>query len=155
MRFFSPTKALAALTLSLSAIRSHVGALQLDPASPGTRFTRISRYQSLTCAIDSIKDVSSKVAKQLVAQYAAIDDKGNTRVLGGYPGVLYPPYYWWQAGAMLGTLLDYWHYTGDAQYNNLVRDGLIHQFGERLDLVCLDHPALLPRHCRFDSIHVC
>jgi 3-methylcrotonyl-CoA carboxylase beta subunit len=86
------------------------------------------------CA-DSIKDVSSKVAKQLVAQYAVTDDKG-TRILGGYPGILYPPYYWWQAGAMFGTLLDYWHYTGDDQYNGLVRDGLIHQFGERLDLVC-------------------
>jgi 3-methylcrotonyl-CoA carboxylase beta subunit len=86
---------------------------------------------------DSIKDVSSKVAKELVSQYAAIDDKGNARILGGYPGVLYLPYYWWQAGAMFGTLLDYWHYTGDNQYNNLVRDGLIHQFGDNYDLVRL------------------
>lgn len=38
---------------------------------------------------------------------------------------------------MFGTLLDYWHYTGDDQYNNLVRDGLIHQFGDNLDLVRL------------------
>jgi hypothetical protein len=38
---------------------------------------------------------------------------------------------------MFGTLLDYWHYTGDDQYNQLVREGLIHQFGEKLDLVCL------------------
>jgi 3-methylcrotonyl-CoA carboxylase beta subunit len=82
----------------------------------------------------SIKDVSSQVAKQLVAQYATIDDKG-IHVLGGYPGILYPPYYWWQAGAMFGTLLDYWHYTGDDQYNDMVREGLIHQFGEHLDLV--------------------
>jgi hypothetical protein len=36
MRFFSPAQALAALTLSLSAVRLHVGALQLDPVSPGT-----------------------------------------------------------------------------------------------------------------------
>ncbi|KAH8725482.1 carboxyl transferase domain-containing protein [Phaeosphaeriaceae sp. PMI808] len=82
---------------------------------------------------DSIKDVSSKVARQLVAQYARIDEKGTT-ILGGYPGILYPPYYWWQAGAMFGTLLDYWHYTGDDKYNDLVRQGLIHQFGEHLDL---------------------
>jgi hypothetical protein len=37
---------------------------------------------------------------------------------------------------MFGTLLDYWHYTGDDQYNGLVREGLIHNFGESLDLVC-------------------
>jgi hypothetical protein len=56
-------------------------------------------------------------------------------VLGGYPGVLYPPYYWWLAGAMFGTLLDYWRYTGDDQYNDMMREGMIHQFGEKLDLV--------------------
>jgi 3-methylcrotonyl-CoA carboxylase beta subunit len=88
----------------------------------------------LRATTDSIKDVASKVAKQLVAQYATIDDKG-IHVLGGYPGILYEPYYWWQAGAMFGTILDYWHYTGDDQYNELVREGLIHQFGEHYDLV--------------------
>ena len=36
MRFFSPAQALAALSLlSLSTVRLHVGALQLDPLSPG------------------------------------------------------------------------------------------------------------------------
>jgi 3-methylcrotonyl-CoA carboxylase beta subunit len=90
--------------------------------------------RSLIRYTDSIKDVSSKIAKQLVAQYADKNDKGYI-IRGGYPGILYPPYYWWQAGAMFGTLLDYWHYTGDDQYNGLVRDGLIHQFGDGLDLV--------------------
>lgn len=83
---------------------------------------------------DSIKDASSKIAKELVAQYATKDNAG-VHVLGGYPGVLYPPYYWWLAGAMFGTLLDYWRYTGDDQYNDMMREGMIHQFGEKLDLV--------------------
>ncbi|KAH9861372.1 hypothetical protein J1614_011118 [Plenodomus biglobosus] len=117
MRLFSPAQALAALSLLSSNVVRQVQGLVLDPTSP-----------------ESIKDVSSKVAKQLVAQYATIDDKG-VHVLGGYPGILYPPYYWWQAGAMFGTLLDYWHYTGDDQYNDMVREGLIHQFGEHLDLM--------------------
>lgn len=38
---------------------------------------------------------------------------------------------------MFGTLLDYWHYTGDDQYNDMIREGLIHNFGENLDLVCV------------------
>lgn len=36
MRFFSPAQALAALSLSFSALRLHVAALTLDPASQGT-----------------------------------------------------------------------------------------------------------------------
>lgn len=36
---------------------------------------------------------------------------------------------------MFGTLLDYWRYTGDDQYNDMIREGMIHQFGEHLDLV--------------------
>lgn len=36
---------------------------------------------------------------------------------------------------MFGTLLDYWRYTGDDQYNDMMREGMIHQFGENLDLV--------------------
>jgi hypothetical protein len=47
---------------------------------------------------------------------------------------------------MFGTLLDYWHYTGDDQYNGLVRDGLIHQFGEKLDLVCIPCATQSPEH---------
>lgn len=70
----------------------------------------------------------------MVAQYATKENNG-WHVLGGYPGVLYPPYYWWLAGAMFGTLLDYWHYTGDDQYNDMMREGMIHQFGEKHDLV--------------------
>lgn len=38
---------------------------------------------------------------------------------------------------MFGTLLDYWRYTGDDQYNDMIREGMIHQFGEKLDLVCV------------------
>jgi 3-methylcrotonyl-CoA carboxylase beta subunit len=114
MRLFSPANALAALSVLSGSVTT---AITLDPKDE-----------------QSIKDTSKAVAKQLVAQYATIDDKG-IHVLGGYPGVLYPPYYWWQAGAMFGTLLDYWHYTGDDQYNEMVREGLIHNFGENYDLM--------------------
>lgn len=118
MRWFSPARALAALSLlSTDFVRPFVGAVELDPTSE-----------------DSIKDASSKVAKELVANYATKDDKG-WHVLGGYPGILYEPYYWWLAGAMFGTLLDYWRYTGDDQYNDMLREGMVHQFGEHLDLM--------------------
>lgn len=30
---------------------------------------------------------------------------------------------------MMGTLIDYWHFTGDGSYNNLVMQGMLHQAG--------------------------
>lgn len=39
------------------------------------------------------------------------------------------PYYWWQAGALWGTMIDYWKYTGDEQYNQIVQEALLSQVG--------------------------
>jgi hypothetical protein len=59
-----------------------------------------------------------------------------TQVLSGIPGLLtYPPYYWWEAGAMFGSLIEYWYYTGDDTYNELVKDGILWQIGEGWDLM--------------------
>lgn len=45
----------------------------------------------------------------------------------------YPPYYWWESGAMFGSLIDYWYYTGDDRYNNLTSTGLLSQVGSNQD----------------------
>ena len=39
----------------------------------------------------------------------------------------------WVCGGMLGHLVDYWHYTGDDTYNDLVKQALMHQVGEDKD----------------------
>lgn len=39
------------------------------------------------------------------------------------------PYFWWQAGALWGTMIDYWKYTGDDTYNQVVQDALLFQAG--------------------------
>ena len=48
---------------------------------------------------------------------------------GDTPGNLPSPYYWWEAGAMFGIMVDYWYYTGDTTYNDVVEQGLISQIG--------------------------
>lgn len=53
---------------------------------------------------------------------------------GKIPGILPGPppdgdYYWWQGGAMWGTLIDYWHYTGDESYVNTTKEALMFQTG--------------------------
>lgn len=52
---------------------------------------------------------------------------------GATPGLLPTPYYWWEAGSMLGSLIDYWYYTGDTQYNELTSQGLLFQVGPNND----------------------
>jgi mannan endo-1,6-alpha-mannosidase len=44
-------------------------------------------------------------------------------------GNLPAPYYWWEAGAMFMTLIQYWYFTGDATYNNVTTQGLLAQIG--------------------------
>jgi len=58
--------------------------------------------------------------------------KGN--LSGQTPGILPGPppdgdYYWWEGGAMWGTLIDYWHYTGDTSYNHVAEEAMVFQAG--------------------------
>ena len=40
---------------------------------------------------------------------------------------------WWEAGAIWGSLIDYWNYTGDTQYVRLVQEALLSQMGPHRD----------------------
>jgi mannan endo-1,6-alpha-mannosidase len=53
----------------------------------------------------------------------------NGNQTGQTPGLLVPPYFWWEAGGMFMTMIDYWHYTGDTTYNDVVEQGLLFQTG--------------------------
>ena len=52
---------------------------------------------------------------------------------GQVPGLLPQPYYWWEAGAMFGQMIEYWYYTGDTTYNDVVSQGLLFQVGQNND----------------------
>ncbi|KAI9831479.1 MAG: hydrolase 76 protein [Phylliscum demangeonii] len=75
---------------------------------------------------DSIKAAASTIAHGMVSYYT-----GNRT--GDTPGNLPQPYFWWECGAMFGALIDYWYYTGDGQYNDLVMQGMLHQVGPNVD----------------------
>ncbi|KAI1862207.1 uncharacterized protein JN550_010363 [Neoarthrinium moseri] len=80
---------------------------------------------------DSIRSAAKQVAYDLMTFY-----KGNQS--GQVPGILPGPppngdYYWWQGGALWGTMLDYWHYTGDDTYNHVVNQSLLFQTGPDRD----------------------
>lgn len=75
---------------------------------------------------DSAKAAAKIMAKDMISFYHG-NEPGQT------PGTLLKPYYWWQAGAMWGELVEYWAMTGDTQYNNLVMNSLLFQVGNNRD----------------------
>ena len=54
----------------------------------------------------------------------------DDQIVSQIPGLLPGPYYWWEAGAMMGSLIDYWYYTGDKTYNKMVMEGMLFQVGD-------------------------
>lgn len=54
---------------------------------------------------------------------------------GDVAGNLPSPYYWWEAGGLFGSLINYWAYTGDDTYNDITVQALIHQAGSDGDFM--------------------
>ncbi|KAG7283996.1 hypothetical protein NEMBOFW57_010354 [Staphylotrichum longicolle] len=99
---------LSALLLAATGVHAQQSALQVDLDST-----------------DSIKAAAKVIAANLYSQYPG-DQPGKTPGIlpGPPPG---GPYYWWQAGAMWGTYVDYWFYTGDDTYNKEAMRSMVFQ----------------------------
>ena len=50
-------------------------------------------------------------------------------------GILPQPYFWWEAGGMWGTVLGYYHLTGDPSYNKITSQALLSQIGPNYDFM--------------------
>ncbi|KAL7272359.1 hypothetical protein RUND412_004840 [Rhizina undulata] len=70
----------------------------------------------------SIYDIAQHAAYKMMQFYP-----GNQT--GGIPGLFGDPYYWWEAGAAFGALIDYWFYFGDAGYVPVTMEAMMHQVG--------------------------
>nr|POE93459.1 mannan endo-1,6-alpha-mannosidase dcw1 [Quercus suber] len=81
---------------------------------------------SLTLSLESIKDAAGTIAYGM-AKYYHGNESGQT------PGILPQPYYWWECGAMFNSLINYWYYTGDTTYNDIVEQGMLFQVGPLKD----------------------
>ncbi|KFA78067.1 hypothetical protein S40288_05458 [Stachybotrys chartarum IBT 40288] len=69
---------------------------------------------------NSIRNVASTIAYDAMTYY-----NGNTSSNPVQVGDLEDPYYWWVAGSLWGTMLDYYHFTGDATYNDVIIEALL------------------------------
>ncbi|TGO08158.1 hypothetical protein BTUL_0223g00140 [Botrytis tulipae] len=82
----------------------------------------------------SIKNVAGTIAYGLMKYYT-----GNVTNTPDTIAVLPAPYYWWEAGAMWGTMIDYYHYTGDSTYNDITTQALASQAGPLFDYMMPNH----------------
>ena len=103
--------------------------------SPLVAILGILHYGALVSAInldlsntDSIKKAARIAADGMMSYYV-----GNQT--GQWLGVLPEPYYWWEAGAMWGQMVEYWFYTGDSTYNDVTTQGLLAQVGDEKDFM--------------------
>ncbi|KAJ5259585.1 Mannan endo-1-6-alpha-mannosidase DCW1 [Penicillium angulare] len=85
-------------------------------------------YLQTAGAAASIKSAASTIAYDLVTFYT-----GNNT--GDTPGNLPDPYYWWEAGAFFGALVNYWSLTGDTTYNEITVQAMTHQAGTKGDFM--------------------
>jgi mannan endo-1,6-alpha-mannosidase len=123
-------------SLLLLGRRSNVAtALELDINSDGMPAS-IDMFSVELTRPDSIRSVAATIAFDMMSVY-----KGN--LSGQTPGLLPGPpptpailnqgYFWWEAGAMFGSLLDYWYYTGDTSYNDVTYQAMLFQVGANED----------------------
>jgi hypothetical protein len=86
----------------------------------------------------SIKNVAATIAFDMMSLYKG-NESGQTPGLlpvpvpGGDPKTGAAGYYWWECGAMFGSLIDYWYYTNDTTYNEVVTEGMLFQVGAHQD----------------------
>lgn len=115
----TPSHTLSLLGLSINSVSSPIVALP--------RYHR----RILISGAESIKKAAKEVATDLLTFYHGDEP-------GWVPGILPGPppdgdYYWWQGGAMWGALIDYRHYTGDKDYDDIITQAMLFQVGDDRD----------------------
>ncbi|KAL9116450.1 MAG: hypothetical protein Q9187_007025, partial [Circinaria calcarea] len=105
----SPLSSWGEVAVVLLASSTCAAGIELDPDNP-----------------ESVKAAASKVAYGMMKYY-----KGNET--GQTPGLFPDPYFWWEAGAAFGAMLDYYYYTGDPTYNEVTMEALLAQVGPNND----------------------
>lgn len=99
---------------------------------------QLSKQLTNMTSLDSIRNAASTVAYGMMTYYT-----GNQT--GKEPGLLSPPYYWWEAGAMWGGMVEYWHYTGDTSYNDVVSQAILAQASPTIDFMMPEEAGQLVR----------
>jgi mannan endo-1,6-alpha-mannosidase len=113
----------------------YISAIEVDWTNQGT-FVLLQSPNQADFLADSIKSAASTIASGMMSYYHGTE-------YAQIPGVLPGPYYWWEAGAMFGSLVDYYHTTGDDSYNPAVIQAMQFQVGPDKDYMPPNESASL------------
>ncbi len=92
-------------------------------------------FISLVHSIDlDITDVSSITKATSIIQDGLLNYYMGTKY-GGTVGMFSDPYYWWEAGAAFGGMIDNWYLTKNDTYEDLLMEALLHQTGDNNDYI--------------------
>jgi mannan endo-1,6-alpha-mannosidase len=80
----------------------------------------------------SIKDACSTYAKGLMSYYKNGAPNTASEKIGTFPS---PDYYWWEAGAIWGGVIEYSTLIGDAAYDDTVVQALVANSGPNKDII--------------------
>ncbi|AMD19657.1 HCL494Cp [Eremothecium sinecaudum] len=86
--------------------------------------------------LDSLKAATGLVADGLMDYYSG-------KKPGGTVGMFTNPYYWWQAGAAWGSILDFGFYMENNTYEAEMVEALLAQVGDRKDYVPFEQATSL------------
>ncbi|EXV02518.1 glycoside hydrolase family 76 protein [Metarhizium robertsii] len=110
---------------------------RLSPAlvaiASGVLFSGVAEAQYKVDTRDDIIASSKSLAYDLMKFYHGNESGQIPGLLPGPPASGTGDYYWWEAGAMMGTYIDYWKLTGDTTYNDVVTEGMLFQVGPQRD----------------------
>ncbi|OKL59373.1 hypothetical protein UA08_05053 [Talaromyces atroroseus] len=84
--------------------------------------------------LNSLKSAAETAAASAVNYY---NNRESKLIPGKFDGT------WWEGGAFFTFLINYWHWTGDSQYNDLVTTGLSWQGGEDNDFFPSNYSSYL------------
>ncbi|KAL5601094.1 hypothetical protein BROUX41_005922 [Berkeleyomyces rouxiae] len=86
--------------------------------------------------VENVKGVARTLAQGVMSYY----QPNNSAIL---IGDLPDPYYWWEAGAMWGAMIDYYYYTNDSTYNDLAIEALLAPVntGTNFDFMPAEHAS--------------
>ena len=75
---------------------------------------------------ESIRNTTETLAYNLMSYYRNNQTDTTAIDVGTFP---LEPWYWWEAGAIWGGMVDYWAYTNDSSYNPTIAQALLAQMG--------------------------
>lgn len=88
---------------------------------------------SVATAIEIDYTSSSSINNGLALIATGLMNYYNGNDTGETPGMFANPYYWWEAGAAWGSMLDYWYYSGNDTYADVLKSSLLYQVGSDWD----------------------